>query len=360
MRSLVVALLGLSACVFASEDEPTGGIAIVSPTNGYVVTHHDSIIMQVDVVGGIPVAELSLRVDGVIEPSVAVTPRPDGQTCDPCSFRLVWPAADVTEGSHVVEVSMLQDRTGTPREGDAIEMIFDDKPELANLTPAEGADLLGVGMLDVTAVVRERGLATATLAIDGIVQVPKSNDDCRRTGCTFTWPWDTTELPVGEHQLELVVSDGQSHTVTETRTVFIDDLVKVTSLRVTGISESPTMEIEVYLFDDISNALLGCAGSAHGLGPVDQPDITYAVDARLIDTNGDPLRASDLAAHTLRFEVWEDDDAPVCPTFPAPAGNNLVGKSTGASLETWKSRTTPAAFGGVVELGVLIGRPLEQ
>lgn len=352
--------LGLSACLFAEPDPPEPTIAIVSPTNGYVVDHHDPIIMQVEVTGGATVAEISLVVDGVVDPSIAITPRPEGQVCDPCSFRIAWPATSVGEGSHVVQVSALADRLGSPREGDAIEMVFDDKPRIATITPAENADLLGVGMATVQLTVRERGQATATLAIDGVTQPPRTSDECRTVACTFEWPWDTSDATAGEHTLEFVVSDAQSHTVRETRTVFVDDAVKITSIQVTGISEAPTMEIEVYLFDDTTNELLGCAGSAHGLVGVDAPDIRYPVDARLISAAGTPLHGSDIASRTLRFEVWEDDDAPVCPTPISPAGNNLVGVSAGASYEAWKSRTTPAAFGMVVELGTLFGRPLSQ
>ena len=201
---------------------------------------------------------------------------------------------------------------------------------------------------------------TATVAIDGVTQAPQTSDDCRQIACTFEWEWDTTTSPAGAHTLEFSVSDGQSHTVRETRTVYVDDAVKVTSIQVTGIDEQPTMEIEVYLFDDTTNELLGCAGSAHGLVSVDHPDIRYQVDARLISAAGTPLHGSDIASRTLRFEVWEDDDVPVCPAPVSPAGNNLVGKSTGASYEAWKTRSTPAAFGMVVELGTLFGRPLSQ
>lgn len=362
MRALLIAWLGVvgTGCVFEQAAEPEPDIAIVSPTNGYTVDHHDPIIMQVEVTGGATVAEIQLSVDGVVDSTIAITPRPDGQLCDPCSFRIAWPATNVGEGSHVVQVSALADRLGTPRDSDAIEMIFDDKPQIATITPAANADLLGVGMANISVTVRERGQATATVAIDGVTQAPQTSDDCRAVACMFEWEWDTTTSPAGAHTLEFSVSDGQSHTVRETRTVYVDDAVKVTSIQVTGIDEQPTMEIEVYLFDDITNELLGCAGSAHGLVSVDHPDIRYQVDARLISAAGTPLHGSDIASRTLRFEVWEDDDVPVCPAPVSPAGNNLVGKSTGASYEAWKTRSTPAAFGMVVELGTLFGRPLSQ
>jgi len=69
------------------------------------------------------------------------------------------------------------------------------------------------------------------------------------------------------------------------------------------------------------------------------------------------LRGDDLAGKTIRLEVWEDDDTPSCPVFPSPSGNDLVGKSTGKTLAAWRD-TSPAAFGNVVELGYVIGRPL--
>jgi hypothetical protein len=362
MRAIAVIGLGigLSACLFAEPDPPEPDIAIVSPTNGYLVDHHDPIIMQVEVTGGATVAELRLLVDGVVDPSIAITPRPDGQLCDPCSFRIAWAATNVGEGSHVVQVSALADRLGSPPDGDAIEMVFDDKPRITTITPAENADLLGVGMANIQLTVRERGQATATLAIDGVTQPPQTSDECRAVPCTFEWEWDASAATSGEHTLEFVVSDAQSHTVRESRTVFVDDVVKITSIEVTGIDEAPTMEIEVYLFDDTTNELLGCAGSAHGLLAVDAPDVRYQVDARLVSVAGTPLHGTDIASRMLRFEVWEDDDAPVCPSPISPAGNNLIGKSAGASYEAWKSRSAPAAFGMVVELGTLFGRPIIQ
>lgn len=360
MRGIVIAVFVVSGCIFAENEPPESEIAIVSPTNGYLVDHHDPIIMQVEVTGGARVAEIQLAVDGVAEPSIAITPRPGGEICDPCSFRIVWPATTVGEGSHVVQVSAIPDRLGSPRDSDAIEMIFDDKPQISEIRPAQNEDLIGVGMALVQMSVRERGQATATLAIDGVTLAPQTDDDCRGVACTFAWAWDTSDVTVGEHVLELTVSDSQSHTVRETRTVHVDDLVKVTSIEVTGISEAPTMEIEVYLFDNVTNELLGCAGSAHGLVGVDQPDVVYQVDARLVSAAGTPLHGSDIADRMLRFEVWEDDDVPVCPTPISPAGNNLVGTSSGASYESWKTRSTPASFGMVVELGTLFGRPLEQ
>ncbi len=360
VASAVASIGALTGCIFDQDAPLEPDVAIVSPTNGYVVDHHDPIILQVEVTGGATVAEIQLSVDGLVDQSIAITPRPDGQICDPCSFRIAWPATAVGEGTHVVQVSALPDRLGTPRDGDAIEMIFDDKPQLSNIAPAANEDLLGVGMARVQVAVRERGQATATVAIDGVVQAPQTSDDCRTVACMFEWAWDTSAIAAGEHTIELTVSDTQSHTVRETRTVHVDDIVKITSLEVTGISEAPTMEIEVYLFDATTNELLGCAGSAHGLVAVDQPDIRYQVDARLISAAGTPLHGSDIASRTLRFEVWEDDDAPVCPAPISPAGNNLVGASAGASYEAWKTRSAPAAFGMVVELGTLFGRPLEQ
>lgn len=77
------------------------------------------------------------------------------------------------------------------------------------------------------------------------------------------------------------------------------------------------------------------------LGSADSdPDIESRVDARLVSAAG-TLHGSDIASLVA-------------------AGNNLVGKSSAASYAEWKSRTTPAAFGMVVELGTLFGRPLAQ
>jgi hypothetical protein len=239
-------------------------------------------------------------------------------------------------------------------------MIFDDVPEFTVITPQEDEDLLGVGTVHVEVGVLERGTATIKLDIDGIEADTKTSDECASAvGCTLSYTWDTAALGAGLHELHVIATDNKGNTVEDTRSVELDDTIDVSSLQVTGQTDSGTLEIEVYVFDNMTNQFLGCAGTVAGLGPVDASGIRYAVDAQLIDTTGAPLHAQDLTAHAVRFEVWEDDDNPVCPSVLDPNGNDLVGASPAKSLATWK--TTPTTtFGNVTELAIQIGRPLSR
>ncbi|MEO8699574.1 MAG: hypothetical protein ABI867_05995 [Kofleriaceae bacterium] len=200
-----------------------------------------------------------------------------------------------------------------------VELAFDDIPEVLAISPDNDEDLLGVGTVHVVAQVLDRGEASVKLEIDGVDAGTKTNTECLAAdGCAFEFLWDTSVIAAGSHSLKLTISDADGHAKVETRTVRIDDLLKITSMNVTAIDDGGLLEMEVYLYDNATNALLGCAGSAHGLGPVNAADVRYAVDAILINPSGQKLRVKDLANKSIRFEVREDDDAPVCPT---PAGS---------------------------------------
>lgn len=108
--------------------------------------------------------------------------------------------------------------------------------------------------------------------------------------------------------------------------------------------DSGTPEIEVYLFD-ADNDLLGCAGTKQGLGQVDQAGIVYDLDAPLI--NHDHEYGIEIGGDALRFEVWEDDDDPVCPVYPDRMLNDVLGISPTLSISKWTAVEGGMQFGSV-------------
>lgn len=113
--------------------------------------------------------------------------------------------------------------------------------------------------------------------------------------------------------------------------------------------DSGTPEIEVYLFDEDGD-LLGCAGTRQGLGQVDQAGVVYDLDARLVDDD----HQYDLAigGGAVRFEVWEDDDDPVCPAYPDSTRNDRLGVSPAMSMSRWLAVEGPLQFDAVSVFGL--------
>ncbi len=235
-----------------------------------------------------------------------------------------------------------------------------EAPMIVDFTPTDNADLRGVGHVTIDLTASDAsGTAIADLAIDGELRERVTSHACA-SQCLFSWDWDTRTLPAGEHVLDLRLEDGNGNHETASHAVVLDDVVTVTRLGVHGIVDDVgTLEIEVYVFDDTTNALLGCAGSRNGLGPVDASDIVYPVDGEMIDVANRRLAARELAAHPIRFEVWEDDDPPVCPVSPDPLGNDLVGKSAPATLDRWRAAVGDVAFDGVTNFALKLDRPLD-
>jgi hypothetical protein len=109
--------------------------------------------------------------------------------------------------------------------------------------------------------------------------------------------------------------------------------ITITQLQITNDGDgSGTPEIEVYLFDE-DDDLIGCAGTRQGLGGVDVAGVRYELDARMIDDEQDTDIA--VGGGALRFEVWEDDDDPVCPRELNPDGNDYLGASPPHPIGKW-------------------------
>lgn len=135
---------------------------------------------------------------------------------------------------------------------------------------------------------------------------------------------------------------------------FGDDYVlTIRALQFTGeVDDTGPNEIEVYLFDDDTDEMLGCAGTKQGMGIVDVNDVRYDLDVDMIDTDGRSLGDEDIGDRIVRFEVWEDDDDPVCPVSPRPEGNELLGVSAALPADDWIRLAEPISQGQIVELVV--------
>jgi hypothetical protein len=353
MRACLVAVGALAAC---TTPIPVATVTITSPQSGVVISDHAPISITVDVADA-PIKNLELSVDGQIVPGVSTAPLPNNTDCAPCTFTLTWDAKEQDEGPNVATVLVYGGQEDEPIGYADLALTFDDAPEISALTPESTEVLTGYGMIDIELGVIERGATTVKLEIDGVELGTEERASCK-SPCGFTWPWDVRTLPAGTHDLKLTISDAMGHVVEQTRTLTLDDQITVTAMQVTGVTDGGALEIEIYVFDNVTNKLLGCAGSAHGMGPVDSSDVRYNLDATLIDLGGRTLGSLDLP-NPVRFEVWEDDDQPVCPTPFNPGGNDMVGISAAKTAAQWKA-TTMSTFGNVVELRTVFERPLTR
>jgi MYXO-CTERM domain-containing protein len=233
-----------------------------------------------------------------------------------------------------------------------------DPPELLDLQPVDGTDLRGVADVASWAVYRDESDVEARLFVDGaLVATPETR--CGDKSCQADFVWSTLDFAPGPHDMALSLEDAAGNVTAATRQVRFDDVLTVTSMRVSNIvDDSGTLEIEVYAFD-ATNTMIGCAGSRHGLATVDNAGIVYDTQAVLITPDRLAFGTLDAGAGPFRLEVWEDDDAPVCPEPLDPALNDLVGKSPMLTVDQW--RTTPlSSFDNVTKLGVAWGRTLDQ
>ena len=231
-------------------------------------------------------------------------------------------------------------------------------PEILEVTPGPGASLVGAGKVIANALVSDdSGIVNVDL-FDGDELIGSYRESDCKDVCAFAINWDTKLTPAGRHELRLVATDDSDNVDATVHAVTIDDLVKATSLEVTNLTdESGTLEMEVYAFDTQTHALLGCAGGRDGLSPVDASNIRYTVDATILLPNDFPLGALEFAERPVTFEVWEDDDSPVCPSVPSATGNTMVGASPPMTSSALATRQQ-LAFGSVTNLTLELARPL--
>jgi hypothetical protein len=201
---------------------------------------------------------------------------------------------------------------------------------------------------------------TVHLLVDDF-EIGKREIPCGADRCGAEMLWDTKDADVGTHEIELVLVDSNDNVTHKTRSLWVDDVLKVTDIQVTGeVDESGTLEIEVYAFDDVSGDLLGCSGSRQGLAVVDASDVDYPITSLWINAAGFAMDTRDVTGKPIRFEVWEDDDDPVCPTPPALLGNNLIGTSEPFTVDEVRALDGPMSFGRVTRLDVEWLRDLDR
>jgi hypothetical protein len=233
-----------------------------------------------------------------------------------------------------------------------------DPPELLGLQPVDGSDLRGIADVASWAIYRDESDVEARLFVDAEL-VATAETHCGDSSCQADVVWSTLDFAPGLHDMAVSLEDEAGNVTAATRQLRFDDVLTITSMRVSNIvDDSGTLEIEVYAFD-ANNAMIGCAGSRHGLATVDNAGIEYDTQAVLITPDRLAFGTLDTGAGPFRLEVWEDDDPPVCPDALDPALNDFVGRSPMLTVDQW--RMTPlSSFGDVSKLGVAWGRTLEQ
>lgn len=233
-----------------------------------------------------------------------------------------------------------------------------DPPELMELTPLDGTEYRGVNMFNVFVEYRDASEVRPRFFIDS-QHVATETPDCDDESCTVQLRLSTIEFAAGAHDFTVALEDDAGNVTTETRSLWFDDVLEIQKMRVTGIQdESGLLEIEVYAFDE-ANTLIGCAGSRHGLGFVDLSDTDYQPSAVMISDTSLALATADIGSRRFRLEVWEDDDSPVCPTYPDAAGNDFLGRSPALSVEEWRTAGS-LSFDQVTNLEVAWTRSLSE
>ena len=233
-------------------------------------------------------------------------------------------------------------------------------PRIIELSPEPGFQVRGVRVVPIQVVFSDDTDVTVQLLVDDF-EIGKRRVPCGADRCAAELLWDTKDADVGTHRFEVVLVDANGHVTRKTQQIWIDDVLKVTDIEVTGeVDESGTLEIETYAFDDDSGTLIGCSGSRQGLGPVDASDVDYPITSLWINPAGYALTTRDVMNRKMRFEVWEDDDDPVCPTPPSMLGNNLIGTSEPFTVDGVRAMNGPISFGRVTRLEVKWLRDLER
>ena len=228
-------------------------------------------------------------------------------------------------------------------------------PEVTQFTPDDNAQLVGIGLVDIHVEFTDSSETTARLVEDGH-ELDELSVECTDDTCTADGVWDNRGLPAGTHQVGVRLEDSHGNVSHAVHEVALQDVLEVTSLRVTNeVDDYGGLEIEVYAFSD--SDLVGCAGSCQNLDIVDAANVTYTTSAILIEPDGKLLTHDDMGTRAFRLEVWEDDDAPVCPVVPNPAANDVLGESAARTADEW-ANAGAQSFGQVVELDVAWARPL--
>src|SRR5262245_30866007 len=141
IRPVLLASLLCSGCFLFDTRNPQ--LEIVSPVGGTRITDHEPIQIFVSA-RDVYLDQLVLTVDGVPVQNIVASPATNGQYCDGCQVRVTWAGFEAKEGLHVIGIEALED--GELAASNVVDMVFEDTPEIARISPAADQDLAGYGM----------------------------------------------------------------------------------------------------------------------------------------------------------------------------------------------------------------------
>ncbi len=345
------------APVDAGIDSPRAAptFEILAPQDGALVTHHDLVRIDGRVTGN-PIAGFDLHVDGVAAPGLLqVSGLPVGGDCFAgCDLTFHWDADAMREGTHTAQIEARDDQGAAA--SDSVAIRFEDAPQITFLRPS-GGESRGATVTTIQAGIVDRGpgAITATLSIDGVTTPPVTFADCL-AGCTLTRSWDTSTLAAGVHTLAVTASDAVGHTTTVQQQVVIADIPYITQINVNESDGFGTLEVEVHLYDAVTDVWLGCSGDDFGLANVAVGNTLYNVQAWFVDASSRPLGVDQLAGRQLRVRVTEDDFQE-CPARPAQDDDEI------ADWEPIPAASLPSlstSHGNVLQLTTRTGRILTR
>ena len=338
--------------VDGNPDNPPPTLDVLTPADGATIGDHGLLFFTVHATGS-NLQNFTVHVDGgPAAPGSIVVSQPAPVPClAGCDLQIGWDATVVSEGVHLITLEVADDVGRLASDG--VTLDFEDVPVVSFTAPS--TDLRGVGQATVRVHVLDRGNVAVALATPAMT-FTASAADCR-TGCDFSWVWNTAALPAGPTAYQVTATDGHGRSATASRTSLLGDLPIVTGIQVSGETDGiGFLEVEVHLVDAQSGVVLGCSGQSQDMEGVDAAGVLYHPMAYFVTPSGARFEPANLAGHDVVARVIEDDSQS-CPG-PITPDDDEIGRSPavpGLSLSS-----LPTSFGRVSNFTMVIGRPLTR
>jgi hypothetical protein len=224
-------------------------------------------------------------------------------------------------------------------------------PEVHITSPVPNALAIYHNVLVAVDAADEEGVTKVELYMDGEEQDVDLS-------APWEFAWHTTDLPDGDYRLEARAYDAAGNAGSDEVLVQLRDVVLITEIEVTGESEgtlaNPTLEIEVYLYDEDNGGVVACSGAESGLRGVNESDTRYSVEGYFL-SGSNYLLFEDVADRNISALVIEDDSGP-CPPKSGPSLlDDFIGYSgpfPGGSIDSPQT----LSFDNVVRLVMVAGR----